>query len=238
MLFNCPISAEKADLLISMLRLVSTYKVIDLGCGEGKFLTRIQQESGADCLGMDINPSCILIAEQKVQRYSLGKKLRFQLGDVQTAQLENDSFELAVCMGSTHIFGQGEAAYSNSLRRMSEIVKPDGLILVGEGFWSRKPEQEYLDFLGDPVGVYNDHDQNVQQAESLGLTPLYATTSSQDEWDHFEWSFLMNAEYQAVAEPDNHMVKKKLERTRQWNKYYRKFGRTTMGFGFYLFMKR
>ncbi|MBV1907966.1 MAG: class I SAM-dependent methyltransferase [Kangiellaceae bacterium] len=238
MLFNCPISVEKADLIISILKLKSTHRVIDLGCGSGEFLTRIQQASGADCLGIDIEPSCISLAEQKVQQHGLGENLRFQLADVREAQLRKNSFELAVCLGSAHIFGQGEAAYSSSLKKMSEIVKPDGLILVGEGYWKKKPEQEYLDFIGDPVGIYNYHDQNIQQAESLGLTPLYAAISNQDEWDHFEWCFRMNAEYQVSAEPENDMAKKKLDRVRQWNQYYRKFGRTTMGFGFYLYMKR
>lgn len=238
MLFNCPISVEKADLIISILKLKATCRVIDLGCGEGEFLTRIQKASGADCLGLDIDPSCISLAEKKVQQHGLEKRLRFQLADVQEAQLGKNNFDLAVCIGSTHIFGQGEAAYSNSLKKMSDLVKPTGLILVGEGYWKKKPEQEYLDFIGDPVGIYNYHDQNIQQAESLGLIPLYAAISNQDEWDHFEWCFRMKTEYQVIAEPENEMVKKKLDRVRQWNQHYRKFGRITMGFGFYLYMKQ
>jgi ubiquinone/menaquinone biosynthesis C-methylase UbiE len=237
MLFNSPISEEKANLIIAILKLKSTCHVIDIGCGDGEFLTRIQKKYGAECLGLDIDPACIKLAEQKIQQHDLAENLRFQEADVQDAQLIKNSYQLAVCIGSTHAFGQGEIAYSNALKQMSEIVKTNGMILVGEGYWKKKPEQEYLDFMGDPVGVYNSHEKNIQIAESLGLIPLYATISNQDEWDHFEWCFKMKAEHSLIAEPDNEKAKEKLQAVRQWNKYYRKFGTTTMGFGLYLFMK-
>ncbi|RBP49592.1 SAM-dependent methyltransferase [Arenicella xantha] len=236
MLFNCPVSSEKVHLLISILELNSTCKVIDIGCGEGELLTLIQQASGADCLGIDIDQSCIQRAEQKVRQYDLGDRLHFLSDDVRKTSLEKNSYDLAVCVGSSHAFGQGEATYVNALKEMNELLKPRGLILVGEGYWKQPPKREYLDFIGEPVGIYNTHEQNIQQAESLGFIPLYATTSSQDEWDHFEWCFRMEAEYKVIADPDNEMAKEKLEKVREWNHNYRKFGRTTMGFGFYLYM--
>jgi ubiquinone/menaquinone biosynthesis C-methylase UbiE len=237
MLFNRPISEQKVNLLISILNVKSTGKVIDIGCGDGEFLARVQKSSGAECLGLDIDPSCIKRAKHKAQQQNLAEKLCFQLADVQEAQLDKNIFELAICIGSTHAFGQGKVAYSNALRQMRELVKPNGLILVGEGYWKQKPDQEYLDFIGEPVGVYNNHEENIQLAESLGLTPLDATISNQDEWDHFEWCFKMKAQRAVIAEPDNEKAIKKLNGVQKWNKYYRKFGRTTMGFGFYLFMK-
>jgi len=77
-LFNCPISVQKADLIISILGLEPTCKVIDIGCGDGEFLTRIQKASGADCLGIDIDSSCIAFAEKKAQQHASGERLRFQ----------------------------------------------------------------------------------------------------------------------------------------------------------------
>ncbi|MBN2656102.1 MAG: hypothetical protein JXR86_03520 [Spirochaetales bacterium] len=79
------------------------------------------------------------------------------------------------------------------------------------------------------AGIYNDHEENIQAGTDKGLIPLYAAESSPDEWDHFEWSFLMEAE--------NSGDRERIGRIREWNRYYRKFGRTTMGFGFYLFRK-
>ena len=242
MLFNCPLSSHKAQQLISTLTLNPKCNVIDLGCGEGEFLTRIQQTSGADCLGIDIDPSCITLANQKAKQHKLNEphkqesKLRFVLSDIQKTPLEKNNYDLAVCIGSCHAFGQGEAAYTNTLKALRGLVKPNSLILIGEGYWKQTPNKDYLDFIGDPVGIYNTHEENIQQAEAIGFTPLYATTSSQDEWDHFEWSFLMKAEYSVINNPDSNTAKEKLNKIREWNRHYRKYGRTTMGFGFYLFM--
>jgi cyclopropane fatty-acyl-phospholipid synthase-like methyltransferase len=230
-------SEAKADLIINILNVKSTGKVIDIGCGDGEFLTRVHKKSGAECMGLDIDPSCITLAEKKLGHQGSAENLSFRLADIQDTHLEINIYELAICIGSTHAFGQGEVAYSNALMHMSKLVKPKGLILVGEGYWKKKPAKEYLDFIGDPVGVYNSHEKNIQLAESLGLIVLYAAISNQDEWDHVEWCFKMKAQRAVIAEPDNEKARKKLNGVQQWNKYYRKFGRTTMGFGFYLFMK-
>lgn len=237
MLFNSPISTQKAEQLITTLNLKPCHKVVDLGCGEGEFLSRIQQYSKADCLGIDSDSSCIEFANQKFQQHTLGKKLQFQLADVRKTPIKKNNFDLAVCIGSTHAFGTGKMAYPNALKSMMDIVNPNGLILVGEGYWKKKPDPEYLEFIGDPVGIYNNHEHNIQQAESLGLVPMYVTTSNQDEWNHFEWCFRMKAERLVIADPENESFQEKLKKVREWNQYYRKFGRTTMGFGFYLYLK-
>ena len=236
-IFNSPLSTTKADHIITALNLKSDHKVVDIGCGEGEFLTRIQQQSDADCLGVDVDSSCIESATKKAQQHDISNKLEFLLADVGDAKLKKDSFDLAVCIGSTHAFGEGEAAYENALKQMSDLLKPNGLILIGEGYWKQNPEQAYLDFLGDPAGIYNSHEQNIQQAESLGFIPMYAATSNQDEWDHFEWCFRMKAEQGLIAAPGNEAAQEKVKRVREWNRYYRKFGRDTMGFGFYLYLK-
>ena len=106
----------------------SSSKALEIKCGEGQFLSRIHQRSNADCLGIDINQSCIETAKQN----ALGEILRFLLNDVKDAPLEKRNFDLAVCIDSTHAFSQGEWSYTNALKQMSERAKPNSLILLGE----------------------------------------------------------------------------------------------------------
>ncbi len=236
MLFNNPISIQKVDLIINALDLTSSNKVIDIGCGEGEFLKRLYQVSKSECLGIDLDLACIEKAKSKLTKEE-SHNIQFLEADIQKHKIKAGEFDLAVCIGSTHAFGMGDMAYSNSLKAMSNMVKPNGLILVGEGYWKRTPDKEYLDFIGDPVGIYNNHEENIKQAEALGLIPLYVTCSNQDEWDHFEWCFKMKAERNALAQPKNEAAQQKLKAVREWNTYYQKYGRTTMGFGFYLYLK-
>ena len=142
---------------------------------------------------------------------------------------------VALCVGSTHAFAAGADAYPAALRGLSRLVRPGGRVLLGEGYWKRPPSPEYVAFIGDPVGIYRDHAENVSLAESFGLVPLYATTSTSDEWDDFEWRHRMRVESLAREHPDDPDVAARLARSRAWRDAYLRWGRAEMGFGFYLF---
>lgn len=116
------------------------------------------------------------------------------------------------------------------------MVKPGGSILIGEGYWMQDPAREYLEFLGDPAGVYHTHEENIELAQSIGLLPIYATTSSLDEWDDFKWRHHMKIETMASENPTEENLQGR-DRGRTWRTNYLKWGRGTMGFGFYLFRK-
>ena len=148
---------------------------------------------------------------------------------------EPGSFDVGICIGSTHAFGSGEAAYPNALRRMGQLVRPGGCLLIGEGYWKREPAPEYLELIGDPVGIYRDHAGNIAFAEERGLVALYAGVSSEDEWDDFEWRHQLQIRREVEASPDASETAERLARARRWRDGYLRWGRSTMGFGMYLF---
>jgi len=234
---NSPINDSKLNRLIDIVELTPESCAIDFGCGNGEFLIRLNQASNATCLGVDIDESLIAAANAKLSDLP-GVRVEFRQSDVATLSLDHRAFNLAVCMGSSHAFSEGESAYGRALESMQKLLKPNGMILIGEGYWKRKPDPEYLEFLGDPVGVYNSFEENITIAAAAGLVPVYATESNLDEWDHFEWSFLLKAEREATSNPDDETAKKKLEHVRDWNAFYRQYGRSTMGYGHYIFMKK
>jgi hypothetical protein len=67
------------------------------------------------------------------------------------------------------------------------------------------------------------------------LVALYAAVSSDDEWDDFEWRHYMKVRCDAEANPDNQTLATKLNRSCLWRDGYLRWGRSTMGFGLYLF---
>lgn len=216
MLFNSPLSSARADRLIELLSLDSSSRVIDVGCGAGEFLRRIADRHGCACVGVDPIgdfPDSTLRAE-------------FHAAKIQDFEAAPESFDCAICLGATHAFSLGEPAYLEALRGLSRLVRPGGQLLIGEGHWTREPDPEYLEFLGEP-GLYRTHAENVSFAEEFGLIPLYACASNLDEWDDFEWSHHIEKEKSDSAEV--------IERSRVWRRNYLKWGRGVMGFGFYLF---
>jgi SAM-dependent methyltransferase len=146
-----------------------------------------------------------------------------------------DTFDLGICIGATHAFGAGEAAYPNAIRRLKHHVRPGGYLLIGESYWKKEPAPEYLTLIGEPVGIYRGHAENISFAEGCGLVALYAAVSSDDEWDDFEWRHYMKVRCDAEANPDNQTLATKLNRSCLWRDGYLRWGRSTMGFGLYLF---
>lgn len=236
MKFNSPVSNAKVDQMIDIVGLTSTSCAIDVGCGQGSFLIRLHQSSGAQCLGVDVEPSSISDANLQLGKNGQGDKLEFVCSDIEELSIESNSYDLAICMGASHAFADGSAAYGEALSGLRNLVKPNGMILIGEGYWKCPPDQEYLDFLGDPVGVYNSFEENITVAERLGLTPIFASQSTLDEWDDFEWGYRRKFELDAIAHSNDDVMLQKLKNVRSWNAYYRAFGRTTMGYAHYIFL--
>lgn len=237
MIFNNPLSPTKAEQLISLLDLTPGTRVLDAGCGQGEFLIRTIEATGADGLGLDREAKLIAKAQAAAAERVPSASCEFRQVDLRLEALDGHAFDAAVCLGSTHAFADGDAAYPGALEQLTRAVSPGGRLLLGEGYWKQPPAPEYLELLGEPVGIYHDHAGNIAVAEAGGLVPLYATVSNDDEWDHFEWSHRMRVENDAAQAPDDQALQEKLQHSRQWRDGYLRWGRSTMGFGFYLLRK-
>lgn len=236
MLFNNPISSRKADQIISVLDLSTDDHVLDVGCGTGEMLIRIIENASTTGHGIDIDPKSISAAQANAAG-RISQECEFRVADIRDESLEEESFSLAMCIGATHAFDAGRHAYPATIEQLSRLVRPGGSLLIGEGYWKQPPEDEYLKLIGDPVGIYRSHQENITLGEQHGLITLYAIVSSEDEWDHFEWSHAIRIERQAAAAQDDPETTAKLQRSREWRRGYLRWGRSTMGFGFYLFQK-
>lgn len=237
MSFNVPLSSARASRLIEIIPVTSDATVVDAGCGDGDFLIEYLKHSGSEGLGIDIDSSLLKLAREKASQRIPDLTCTFRKGDLTKTSLKANAFDLAICLGASHAFGTGEEAFPTCLEKMIKAVRADGCLLIGEGYWKQEPDPEYLELIGEPVGIYRTHEENIALAESLGLLPLYAATSTTEEWDAFEDAFSKKVHAMAKENPDDPDKQAKRERAREWREGYEKWGRTTMGFGFYVFRK-
>ena len=86
-------------------------------------------------------------------------------------------------------------------------------------------------------GDLREHQANGALGKAAGLTLIHSEVSSLEEWDHFETAFLRAAEARSAAAPDDPLAIEKLDHWRGWHEAYRRWGRDTLGFGFYVFEK-
>ncbi len=148
-----------------------------------------------------------------------------------------ESFDLAICMGATHAFGLGSDAYRNAILQMISLVVPGGLLRVADGYMKQSATPEYRKLLGDTIPDEMTHASNAATGKELGLIPVAAWASSDDEWDEFEWTYQRVVERKAVDKPLDEGAIEKLTRRPEWMDAYLRWGRDTLGYGIYLFKK-
>ena len=231
-LFCSPLSAAKVDALIDLLELPVGADVLDVGCGKGEVLLRVMACYGATGTGLDLSESWLTEARARAEARVLPQPPTFLLQDANT-YVPPEPVDLAVCIGSSHAYG----GYRDTLRALRQVIKPGGLLLIGEGYWKQDPAPEYLALLEASADELTDHAGNVAVAVEEKLTPLCASVSSDDDWDCYEGLYALSVERYATRHPDDPDVSAMLGRIRPWRDGYLRWGRDTLGFALYLFQK-
>jgi len=227
-----PTSGAKLDELVGLLRLNPGSAVLDIACGKGELLTRLAERYEISGIGVDISPYCVTDAEQKVRERVPGAQiqiLNMDGADYSPEQL----FDLAMCIGASWVY----KGHRGTLSALKTMTKPDALILVGEPFWLKEPDDAYL--IGENLtrDMFGTHYENVLIGEDEGLFPLYTMVSNQDDWDRYETLQWYAAEKYASDNPDDPDVSEILTRVARGRTNYLHWGRDTVGWAMYLFRK-
>jgi len=116
------------------------------------------------------------------------------------------------------------------------MTKPEGTIIIGEPYWHKTPDPEYLKADNMKKETYADsHHDNVKTAEALGLTCVYTVVSTQQDFDHYETLTWMAIIDYAQANPTDPDTPELLARLKKEKEIYLRWGRDTMGWALYVF---
>jgi SAM-dependent methyltransferase len=227
-----PTSRAKLDELIGLLRLNPGSAVLDIACGKGELLTRLAERYEISGIGVDISPYCVTDAEQKLRERVPGAQI--QILNMDGADYSPDQlFDLAMCIGASWVY----KGHRGTLSALKTMTKPDALILVGEPFWLKDPDDAYLVAENLTRDMFGTHYENVLVGEDEGLFPLYTMVSNQDDWDRYETLQWYAAEMHARDNPDDPDVPEILTRVARGRTNYLHWGRDTVGWAIYLFRK-
>ncbi len=106
----------------------STAKVLDLGCGTGS-LSLIAAELGHQVTGTDISPAMLALAREKTAR--AGFTIDFRVMDAAFPHFLPASFDVVLCRHVLWSLPEPAAV----LQRWTTLLKPDGRLVLIEGFW-------------------------------------------------------------------------------------------------------
>jgi ubiquinone/menaquinone biosynthesis C-methylase UbiE len=232
--FSNPISEAK---IMKMMQIVSPKfndKVIDIGAGKCELPIRLIENYQVTATAIELYDGAIEEAKRRASNRITSDNIEFIVDDANVAvgRCGQSIYDLGICIGSTHALGGLES----TLQALNRLVRKNGYILIGEGYWKQTPSAEYLEALGGAdESELKSHADNVKTAEELGLIPLWSCVASEDDWDEYEWLYSMSIENYCHQNPDDPDYEAMLQRIRAWRRTYLKWGRDTLGFGLYLF---
>jgi SAM-dependent methyltransferase len=227
-----PTSEEKLDRLVGLLRVPSGASAVDIACGKGEFLIRLEEAHGTRGTGVDVSPYCVAQAEKRLKRcLPDGKTTFLEMNGSDFRPERPRSFAIASCIGASWVYG----GHEGTLDALIGMVEPGGWIVVGEPFWLRDPSPEYLEASGDARESFGSHVSNARAGENRGLELVHTLVSSKDDWDRYEGlQWYATAQY-ARTHPDDPDVPELAERVSKGREVFLRWGRETLGWSIYVF---
>ena len=226
-----PTSAEKLLLLGRRLGLGSGSRVLDIASGRGGPALLLAREFGCAWHGIEISPDFHAVAAERIAEAGLDETVTFELGDAAAAALEPESYDAALCLGASFVYG----SLADTVDALAPAVRPGGHVVVGEPYWRRLPlPHDYAD-RDDP---WTTLEGTVVIFETSGLPVVSVIASSEDDWDRYE-----TLHWQAVevwlaanpADPDAPEIRSRHERAKS---SYLRYQRDYLGWAIFVGWKR
>jgi len=230
-----PFSEKTLDELINLMDLESNSKILEIASGKAEFVIRIIEKYRCQGTAVDISPYHIRDARKKIISRIPDSDLKIiELDGAKFKPDKPNGFDLSACLGASWIY----TGYQQTLQFLDDNTKKGGLIVIGEPYWKKDPEKEFLRAISQRKEAFGTHFKNVAIGEKMGLKLIYSFVSSEDDWDKYEglqWYGVDKYCRSNPEDPDN----KHLSRSIQKRKLaYLKYGRNCMGWAIYLFRKR
>ena len=227
-----PMRSVKLDRLCEMLDLPQGGRVLDVGCGKGEFLLRLNNLYDISGIGIDKSPYCVNDSKANKEARAPEANIDFLLMDAADYKTE-EQFDLTCCMGASWIYG----GIKGTLKALQGMTKPGGLIVTGEPYWLKEPSDEYLKADEMKNETFHTHMENVLMGDEFGLTCGYTLASDHEDWDHYEAPHWWSASEYVDANPNDPDNSEILENAKKYREIYLKWGRDTMGWCIYLYRK-
>lgn len=199
MRWNAPLSVDHADLLLQRLDIRAGERVLDLGCGWGELLLRAVatggKRDGAITMGTGVDIDDHALARGRARAVDLG--LADQVTFASTpATSWHEPADRVLCIGASHAWSGPQEA----LLALTELVRPGGRLLFGDGCWERPPTDAASAIFGADVLAL---DVIVRHATATGWQILHLSTADQREWDDFEATWRAGRQEWLLANPDD-----------------------------------
>ena len=229
-----PISEASLERIIKQIAWASSCKpnILEIGCGKGELLLGLIQKTEGTGLGVDISAQALACARSRANE--LNVKAQFRECSASELRIQDNSFQIAICVGSSHALG----GIDSSLRTLARAVEPSGLVLLADLFWKREPEPRQLAEMGMSFGDLDpSYVELMGRGSAYNLQPVFCQVSTQEEWDDYEWSLIGSVDRHLNKNPNDPEAEQLREHLEFMRSSYLEWRRESMGFVTVLYRK-
>ena len=225
-----PIDARSRDALLREIELAPTLNgrptLLDVGCGKGGWLLPAMKRFGGKGIGIEPNPSFAATLRTQASLWGVACDIQIEMCHADRVNLMGGTIDAAFCVGSTHAYG----GYAATLKQLARVLVPRGWAVIGEGFWRRKPDPDYLAFFGEDESMMLPLEETFALARDAGWRIARHHESSQNEFDTYERTYAANMHFAIQARPDDPDTEAFHARITAHADAYERWGRDTFGF--------
>jgi SAM-dependent methyltransferase len=195
-----PYTEEKLMLLGRICRLREGQRQLDLACGKGEMLSRWAERYGIGGVGVDLSGAFLSAARDRAAELGVADRVAFERGDARAYRPEEGAFDVVSCIGATWI-GQGLAGTVELLR---PAMRPDGLMLIGEPYWTEPAPEEALEAIGAGPEDFGSLAGTLDRIEAAGMELVEMVLADGDSRDRYAAGQWFTISEWLRATPDDH----------------------------------
>jgi len=217
---SSPAAPEKLWAIGQYLGLDKNKRMINFGSGYGRPLELWAKDFGISGTGIEIHSFLCERAKTRISGSDLEGQVKIVCGNAADYEFEQNSFDVAVCLGASFIWG----GYRRAIREMKNALVDGGKVVVGEYYYiEEKIPAQLRKFEGD----LHTELELLHISRDEGFDIEFALRASRDDWDRYvssNWYGLLRWIDENQTHPDHRYVIDHLHKIQEmYLKYQKKY---------------
>lgn len=225
-----PFTEDKLMLLGDICRLRDGLRQLDLACGKGEMLCRWAAHYGIEGLGIDLSEVFLTAARARADELCVADRVRFSHGDAADVSVPPASFDIVSCIGATWIGG----GLAGTLALMRPALRPGGLQLVGECYWTEEPPPAAYAAVDVAPDDFASLAATLDRFDTAGTELVEMVLADGDSWDRYAASQWWTIDRWLDANPDDPEAPGMREFLHRWRRSHLEYGRRYLGWGVFV----
>jgi SAM-dependent methyltransferase len=230
--FGNPVSADVLDRVLALADLEPGSRCADLGAGNAAMACHLAERYGLVVDAVERSPGMVALARHRLADHPAAERVTLHEASAEAFLSERSGYALIVVMGAAGV-APGASGLADTLAWLHGRLRPRGLVLFGDPFLRPSASAGLRAAMPAATGFAD----NIRAAEAAGMTTVYATESSQQDWDDYAWRLAAGLEAHARDTPADPHLSSIAAQVGRMRELYLADGRDAVGFGMYLLRK-